>query len=93
MFGNCYLLNYPAITNILAVNQIISQKVQGLQRNEDPTITNKFCYSRVPLYKGIIPPKLILSTTEPKLNVCKVIFTGCSFNKSYALTCLIKQCG
>ena len=42
MFGNCYLLNYPAITNILAVNQIISQKVQGLQRNEDPTITNKF---------------------------------------------------
>ena len=42
MFGNCYLLNYPAMTNILAVNQIISQKVQGLQRNEDPTITNKF---------------------------------------------------
>ena len=22
-FGNCYLLNYPAITNIFAVNQII----------------------------------------------------------------------
>ena len=23
-FGNCYLLNYPALTNIFAVNQIIS---------------------------------------------------------------------
>ena len=58
MFSTCsikyYLLNYPAITNVFAVNQII--RYNGVFAiNEDPAITNNFfgtltlCYSGVPL--------------------------------------------